>query len=85
MAPKCGLCYWWGVAVHLGQKHKQIGPDFLGGGEVINPVREYLLLPLRHPSGDVCQVGIWVFILPVTFGCVYSVGAGRGSAVNEQT
>lgn len=53
MAPKCGLCYWWGVAVHLGQKHKQIGPDFLGGGEVINPVREYLLLPLRHPSGDV--------------------------------
>lgn len=67
-------CCWLGVAIHLGQKHKKIGPDVLGGGKIINPIRGVfcLLLSLRHPNRDVSQVGIWIFISQIIFECIYN-------------
>lgn len=50
----------WGIAIHLRQKHKLIGPDILGGMEIVNSIRGYMQLPLRHSGGDVNQVGIWI-------------------------
>lgn len=75
MAPKYLLtCCWLGVAIHLGQKHKKIGPDVLGGRKIINPIRGmfYLLLSLRQLNRDVSQVGIWIFISQIIFECIYN-------------
>lgn len=73
------------VDLHLGQKHKKIGPDVLGGRKVINPISDIFALAL-NTSNWRCQSSRHLdFHFANCLSAFTILGTGGDMAVNKQT